>query len=315
MAAVGRLKPSTYDADSSLDRLLAVVPFGLSSTPPRRTRPAIKGVVPGIADTDKVILWAGGVYNWFDPLTLVRAVDLLRHRRPDVRMYFMGMRNPNPLVPEMRMASATQQLSDALGLTGKYVFFNSDWVDMEDRQNYLLDADVGVSTHFQHVETTFAFRTRMLDYLWANLPIVATRGDTFADLIAAEGLGVTVPEQDLEALADGLERALYDADFVAGCRAAVARVREDYTWERALEPLMAFCREPRRAPDLAAPDGKDFAWGGVPGRLLDPGYRPSLRGDAALARQYLTEGGPTELVRRAIGRIRRRAGQLVRGDR
>jgi glycosyltransferase involved in cell wall biosynthesis len=313
MAAVGRLNPSTYDADSSLSSLLAVVPFGLSSTPPRRTRPAIKGVVPGIAETDKVILWAGGVYNWFDPLTLVRAVDQLRHRRPDVRMYFMGMRNPNPLVPEMRMASATQQLSDSLGLTGKHVFFNSEWVDMGDRQNYLLDADVGVSTHFQHVETTFAFRTRMLDYLWANLPIVATSGDTFADLIAAEGLGVTVPEQDVDALADALEKALYDADFVAEARAAVSTVRERYTWERALQPLLDFCREPRRAPDLAAPDGQGGDRIGAPGRLLDTGYVPSLRGDAALFRQYLAEGGPRELARRVAGRLRRRAGQLLRG--
>ncbi len=43
-----------------------------------RTRPAIKGVVPGIGPDDKVILWGGGIYNWFDPLTLLRAVDKLR---------------------------------------------------------------------------------------------------------------------------------------------------------------------------------------------------------------------------------------------
>jgi hypothetical protein len=36
-----------------------------------------------------------------------------------------------------------------------------------------------VSTHYEHVETTFAFRTRILDYLWAGLPVVATGGDAF----------------------------------------------------------------------------------------------------------------------------------------
>jgi GT2 family glycosyltransferase/glycosyltransferase involved in cell wall biosynthesis len=315
MAAVGRLNPSTYDADSSMSSLLAVVPFGLSSTPPQRTRRAIKGVVPGIGETDKVVLWAGGIYNWFDPLTLVRAVDQLRHRRPDVRMYFMGMRNPNPHVPEMRMPAATRQLSDALALTGKHVFFNTDWVEADDRQNYLLDADAGVSTHFQHVETTFAFRTRMLDYLWAGLPIVATSGDTFADLIAAEGLGVAVPEQDVEALADALERTLYDEEFAASCRAAVQRVRGDYTWERALRPLLEFCRTPRHAPDLVDANraGRDLLV--AAGRPLDTGYRPSLRGDAALARQYLAQGGPGELVRRAAGRVRRRTGELLHSGR
>jgi hypothetical protein len=317
LAAVGRLNPTTYDADSSLDSLLAIVPFGLSSTPPQRTRPAIKGVVPGIAPTDKVILWAGGVYNWFDPLTLVRAVDQLRQRHPDVRLFFMGMRNPNPHVPEMRMATATRELADSLGLTGKHVFFNSEWVDIDDRQNYLLDADIGVSTHFQHVETTFAFRTRMLDYLWANLPIVATGGDTFGDLVTAEGLGVTVPERDVDALAEALERTIYDEDFAARCRAAVARVRTSFTWERSLQPLLEFCRAPRRAPDLLTPSGKEqdkvLERGIVAGRLVDTGYQPNLRGDLSLVRQYLQQGGPLELGRRVAGRIRRRVTERVRG--
>ncbi|MCZ2812344.1 glycosyltransferase [Modestobacter sp. VKM Ac-2979] len=304
MAAVGRLNPATYDADSSMSKLLAVVPFGLSSVPPRRTRPAIKGVVPGIAETDKVVLWAGGVYNWFDPLTLVRAIDQLRQRRPDVRMFFLGMRNPNPHVPEMRMAAATRELSDSLGLTGKHVFFNEEWVDFRDRENYLLDADVGVSTHFEHVETTFSFRTRMLDYLWAQLPIVATGGDTFGDLISAQGLGVTVPEQDVDALAEGLERTLYDEPFAAACRDAVDRVRNDYAWERALSPLLEFCRAPRRAPDLAGANGKELE-AVVQGRLIDTSYEPNLRGDLGLIREYMQQGGPVELGRRVAGRIRK----------
>ncbi|WP_206330722.1 glycosyltransferase [Modestobacter sp. KNN46-3] len=304
MAAVGRLNPATYDADSSMSKLLAVVPFGLSSVAPRRTRPAIKGVVPGIAETDKVVLWAGGVYNWFDPLTLVRAIDQLRQRRPDVRMFFLGMRNPNPHVPEMRMAAATRELSDSLGLTGKHVFFNEEWVDFRDRENYLLDADVGVSTHFEHVETTFSFRTRMLDYLWAQLPIVATGGDTFGDLISAQGLGVTVPEQDVDALAAGLERTLYDEPFAAACRDAVDRVRNDYAWERALSPLLEFCRAPRRAPDLAGANGKDLE-AVVQGRLIDTSYEPNLRGDLGLIREYLQQGGPRELGRRVAGRVRK----------
>jgi glycosyltransferase involved in cell wall biosynthesis len=279
--------------------------------PPRRTRPAIKGAVPGISETDKVILWAGGVYNWFDPLTLVRAIDQLRQRRPDVRMFFLGMRNPNPHVPEMRMAAATRELSDALGLTGKHVFFNSEWVDFDDRQNYLLDADLGVSTHFEHVETTFSFRTRILDYLWAGLPIVATGGDTFGDLIASEGLGISVPEQDVDALTEALERCLYDEQFIADCRAAVDRVRGDYSWETALRPLMEFCRAPRRAPDLVAPDGRGRESLVASGRLIETGYVPSIRGDLGLVKEYLAQGGPKELARRVAGRVRKRVGERL----
>ena len=70
----------------------------------------------------------------------------------------------------MGMAGQTHRLAQTLGLTGEQVFFHETWVPYADRQNWLLDADAGVTTHFEHVETTFAFRTRLLDYLWAGLP-------------------------------------------------------------------------------------------------------------------------------------------------
>ena len=155
----------------------------MTDEPPRRTRPVLRGVVPGIGADDKVVLWGGGIYNWFDPLTLIRAVDKLRRRLPEVRLFFLGMKHPNPEVREMRMADDAVALAEELGLAGTHVFFNEDWVAYDDRQNYLLEADIGVSTHLDHVETEFSFRTRILDYLWAALPIVATSGDSLAALI------------------------------------------------------------------------------------------------------------------------------------
>ena len=80
----------------------------------------------------------------------------------------------------------------------------------EDRAGYLRDADIGVSTHLDHVETAFSFRTRLLDYLWAGLPIVATRGDSFAPLIDERGAGCTVDAQDVAGLEAALEAILLD---------------------------------------------------------------------------------------------------------
>ncbi|HWC12056.1 MAG TPA: glycosyltransferase, partial [Acidimicrobiales bacterium] len=250
LAALGRINPETYDDDHTLESLIAVVPFGISEAPPAHTRAALKGVVPGIGPDDKVILWGGGVYSWFDPLTLIRAVDRVRHRRPDVRLFFLGLRHPNPDVPEMRMAVATRELAASLGLTGKHVFFNEDWVAYDDRQNYLLEADIGVSTHYHHVETAFSFRTRILDYLWASLPIVATEGDSFAAVIEDGGLGLTVPAEDVEALEEALFRLLDDEALAARCRERVRAASADFTWTKVLAPLVQFCRSPRRAPDL-----------------------------------------------------------------
>lgn len=253
LCALGRANALTYDPDPTLRQLIDVVPFGLPDDVPHHEGQALRGVVPGIGDDDDVLVWAGGVYDWFDPLTLIRAVANLATRRPCVRLYFMGMRHPNPDVPEMQMASAARALAAELGVAGKHVFFNEGWVDYADRQNFLLEATVGVTMHFASAETRFSFRTRFLDYLWAALPVVTTEGDSFAELVEEEGLGLCVPPEDPEALQDALGRLLYDREMAEGCRARAAAVRARFQWSVVLEPLVRFCRDPRRAPDIVLP--------------------------------------------------------------
>lgn len=250
LAALGRLNTENYRRDATFRTLIAVSPFGISPDPPVQDRHAIKGAVSGIGVDDKVVIWAGGIYNWFDPVTLVRAISQVRLGHPDIRLFFLGTKHPNPDVTGDEMALAARTLSDELGLTGSQVFFNDGWVEYSDRQNYLLDADVGVSTHFTNIETAFSFRTRMLDYLWAGLPMISTDGDAFASLITDESLGVAVGQGSIDDLADALVRTLYDAEFAMACRRNVARVAGRFTWDRALAPLVEFCADPVRAPDV-----------------------------------------------------------------
>jgi GT2 family glycosyltransferase/glycosyltransferase involved in cell wall biosynthesis len=306
LASLGRLTPALYDNDPTVRSLLAVVPFGLPGKPPQRTAPAIKGVVPGISTSDKVVIWAGGVYSWFDPLTLVHAVDRLRSEHSDLKLFFLGMKHPNPEVPDMDISGQTRALAERLGLTGRHVFFNETWVPYNDRQNWLLDANCGVTTHFEHVETTFAFRTRVLDYLWSGLPIVTTDGDSFADLVQREQLGVVVPAEDPDALAAALEKVLYDDEFATACRERIAVVRERFTWETVLAPLVEFCRNPRPSADRLP--------GSAPMVRNQPlSTRDKFQRDLNLVREYLDAGGPTELAKRATGRLRKIAASRLRG--
>ncbi|HTT88613.1 MAG TPA: glycosyltransferase [Acidimicrobiales bacterium] len=246
LAALGRVNPYNYEASPLLSRLVSVVPFGLPAEPPCRQGPGLRGVVPGIGPDDKVVLWGGGVYNWLDPISLLRAVDRLSRRLPELRLVFLGLRHPNPDVPGMRVATELQELSAQLGLTGRYVFFNTGWAPYGRRADYLLDADVAVSTHLDHLETRYSFRSRVLDYLWAGLPMVLTGGDVLADEVADAGLGIAVPAQDDEALEEALDAVL----SYPPPPEIFAPVVERHTWGRAAQPLLDFCASPGRAPDL-----------------------------------------------------------------
>lgn len=301
LAALGRVNPAVYDDDESLGSFISVVPFGVGNEPPRKTAPGMRGVIDGIGHDDKIVLWGGGIYNWFDPITLIRAIDRARERVPEIRLVFMGVKHPNPAVPQMRMAVDAERVADELGILGTHVFFNRQWVAYNERQNFLLEADIGVSTHLDHVETAFSFRTRILDYMWASLPIVCTRGDSLATLVHERDLGATVPPLDIDALADAMVGILTDPDAVARHKANIALVAEAYRWERTLAPLVAFCRNPRRSADVAT-------------RSVDGGYRAvgvveprwgGVTGDVRLVAEYMRAGGPRLLVHKVGSRVRR----------
>ncbi|HTT87694.1 MAG TPA: glycosyltransferase [Acidimicrobiales bacterium] len=302
LASVGRVNPRTYEDDPTLRRLIDVVPFGLPDAPPVHTRPALRGVVEGIGPDDDVVLWGGGVYDWFDPQTLIRAVATLRSRRPRVRLFFMGMRHPKPDVATSPVALAARRLADDLGLTGTHVFFNEGWVPYDERQNVLLEADVGVSLHHDTVETTVSFRTRMLDYLWAGLPVVASAGDSFAELIAAEDIGTVVAPGDVDDVARAIGALLDDGERRRRCGQRAQAVAARFRWSVAAAPLVAYCAAPRRAadaPQWAAPPSPPSpssprGGGGVPGGVpLGPapvGLRAVVQ-DLRRARRMYAQGG------------------------
>ncbi len=209
-------------------------------------------MVPGIADGDEVVYWGGGIYDWFDPLTLVHAVARLRERHPRLRLVFAGGRHPNPSVGETAMARRARAQADELGLTGTHVFFG-EWTAYDERANSLLDADIAVSTHLDHVETRYSFRTRVLDAFWAGLPVVATAGDALADEVVAAGAGIAVAPGDVDAVVGALHRLLDDDAARAAAGAASRALGARYRWSTVLEPLVDLCASPRRSPDLLTP--------------------------------------------------------------
>jgi glycosyltransferase involved in cell wall biosynthesis len=248
LSALGRVNPDTYAADPTLCGLIAVVPFGLPGSPPQKTRPVLKGAYKSIRADDKVVYWGGGVYDWLDPLTLIRAAAQISQRRDDVKVFFAGVHHPNPYVTPMRMLDEALALSQSLGLTDRVVFFN-DWVPYQERADYLLEADVGISLHLNYLETRYAFRTRALDYLWAGLPMICTEGDALADLVAGENLGRVVPYQDADVLAEALFDLLAQPDLRTELAPNFAHVAARYTWDAVTRPLAQYCQSPHPAPD------------------------------------------------------------------
>jgi glycosyltransferase involved in cell wall biosynthesis len=300
LAAVGRLNERVYDTDPGLARFVLVVPFGTDPEVPVRRGAGLRGAVPGIGADDEILLWGGGIYDWFDPASLIRAVDALRATRPRIRLVFAGARHPNADVGVTAASRHARALAAELGLLDTHVFFG-DWVPYDERAAYLLDADIGVSTHLDHIETAFSFRTRVLDYLWAGLPSVLTRGDALADAVERAGAGVAVAPEDAHAIAAAIDALLNDPHRRAAAGAAAADLGASYRWDSVLAPLVELCETPARSPDLV---DRPLARAIAQGRDLQPtGWRSSVLAVADLVRA----GEWRTLGAKVAARVRRRS--------
>lgn len=244
LISFNRINPREYDLSNTLDKLIGYLPFGFTNEDPIHTRDAYEEKICNLKSDDKIFIWGGGIWNWFDPITIIKAVNNISKYRDDIKLFFLGIKHPNPDIPEMEMLNASVKLTEDLGIKDKHVFFNMDWVDYNDRHNFLLESYSGVSCHFNSLETRYSFRTRVLDYLWAGLPIITTEGDYFANEVQINELGIVVNYKDVEGMEKALVRISDDKQFYNRCKNNIREFREQFKWENVTTDLKNFCINP-----------------------------------------------------------------------
>lgn len=244
LALAGRLDLAHVQHDAELRGLIDVVGFGLPEDAPRTTADGLRATYPQIGADTPVILWNGGLWNWLDPFTAIKAVASLRDDGLDLALVFMGVHSPGAQVAQMRIVEDARQLAGDLGLLDRAVFFH-DWVAYEDRAAWLDEAACVATLHVPTIEARYAYRTRLLDALWCEVPILATSGDVLADIVASEQIGEVVPPGDAVATSSAIRRLL-DPERNQQLRERIAAVAPRYTWETVSRPLAEFCQSPQR---------------------------------------------------------------------
>jgi glycosyltransferase involved in cell wall biosynthesis len=216
----------------------------------------LKGVWPGIGTADQVLLWAGGIWRWLDAITPIRAVERLRAEGRRVHLVFLGTGRPRlkggdvPTSAEEAIAYAADR-----GLEGNCVHVNRGWVPYEKREAFLVEADVGVCAHHEHLEARFSFRTRVLDHFWASLPSVVSSGDAIGDLVDRRRLGYAVAPGDDETFALRCAALLDRPDTYEETAERVRELAPSMRWREVARPLVNFCRDLQHRPPRSPAQG------------------------------------------------------------
>jgi glycosyltransferase involved in cell wall biosynthesis len=263
LGAAGRLTPEALAGDPEAESFLAIVPFGVPDESPRRGDSPLRRAA-GVDGGVPVALWSGGMWDWMDPALAVRAMARLRDSGSAAHLVLLAGARPggNPM---RAAADEARRAVSALGLSDR-VHFLDRWIPYCDRGEVLLDADVAVSAHGRSLEAQLAFRTRLLDCLWARLPVAVTRGDVLATEAEHDGWGAVADPGDVDGLAAALSRML-DPATNARARDAAGRAAARYTWERSAATLASLLERPA-PPRLRV---------GVPGELSALGLLGAAR--------------------------------------
>jgi glycosyltransferase involved in cell wall biosynthesis len=242
LTAVGRVNPERIARAPDLTTLIAPVPFGVPDE-----LPSHRPLLPPRRAGERRLLF-GGLYDWYDPWTLLDALDPAPGATTEIDWTLLLIRNPNPESTPQRLLAEVEARCRRLGWWGSRVQA-LDWVPAERRYDLLREVDLLVAPHRPSLETRLSLRTRFLDALAAGCPVVTSEGGTMSRLLAAHRAGWVVPPGDPAALARAIAAALDEDEAASAARRDGARsLLSEFRWERVLAPLVAFCREPAVDP-------------------------------------------------------------------
>lgn len=280
MAQVGRINPITYGDED----LIQIVPYGIY----REKAVAKHDPVSKLVKNKKAfkLLWFGGIYPWFDLTNLLEAVKNANKTTP-IELIMVGVKNPFNQHPDF--IKRYEEVMDYIKNNNMdEIVHVTDWVKFEDRAEWYLGSDAVVLINNIGMENTLAWRTRLVDYVWADLPIVTNGGDPMSDILEANKAVYILPDLDAKTIEKEIIKISKDKETLKQVSTNLSKVRRLFYWDKVTENLS---------------------------KLISKGYKPA---DAGLLKEVeilnspvLQNAGGSRIVR-AKNKARRITGKALR---
>ncbi|MEP0813512.1 MAG: hypothetical protein HRF49_02460 [bacterium] len=217
----------------------------------------------------KWLMTNGGLYSWTLVEPVIRALAILRKEGRDAGLVVLGADHPGHRGATSNSAARVPRLRAELGLGDELLV--SGWLPHRQRFHVLKRAALGVHLHPQGLETELSYRTRLLDFASAEVPVATSIGGVVSEMLIESGAALPITNLEPENVAWVLGRAM-DAAWGENYRAAVAGLRLSYSWETVLPRL-------EQALELArnTPPPRSLRKGPAPGGFAETIYR-AMRG-------------------------------------
>lgn len=231
-----------FEAESGL---CPVIPFSVSPSPPSAN-----------PQRDLTAFVYGGFFlPWQDPSDALEWTLESFEKRGKGSLHVIGGPHPGGDVSGGRYESLLEKLDGSERVT------RVSPLPFDEYLNVLRQSGTAIDLMPRNPERELAFPTRTLIYLWAGLPVIHNNYDELADPIKNARAGWTLDAGDKRSLQKLVERLVSHTEDVER-RGENARqlALDKYTWDKTIEPLAEWCRDPKprrdKRPVLVAVPGE-----------------------------------------------------------
>lgn len=243
LSMAGRLAYSNYELSTTVDHLWTWVPIGFSADSAGHAARA-EALQPPVD-----FLWTGGIWDFYDPVAVVRAIARLKAAGQRVSLRFMYKPPPGQRLEEARRL--LQAIDD---------YAVSDLVDFceptpthHERNAVCAGARAAICIGRPGIENQTSIRLRLRDSFLYRLPFIVDKHGATGRLVESLGMGTSVDSGDCEELATAMSRVTGDRDFYATVSSNLARVRPDYLLDPHVKRLCDNIEGRKKAPDIGSP--------------------------------------------------------------
>jgi glycosyltransferase involved in cell wall biosynthesis len=205
-----------------------------------------------VDDPDKpLIVSGGGWFPWQDQSKAIFAAChlVVTRNRGVVDLYGTPHETPNESPRERAIRGVYRQVK-ALAAESPRVRVRG-YVGREQLIEVYRGASVALEAMQYNLERELAFTTRTIEYLWCGLPVVYNNYGEVTQHIRDYDAGWTVDPDNEADICTALDEIFSDPAAVVQKSANAQRlVRDRFTWDKTVLPLLAFLEHPNPAPKI-----------------------------------------------------------------
>ena len=238
LGALGRLNKYTVGYEFA-----TTIPASSETKPYQMSHKVLRGTVAN--DDDFVILYSGGYNTWTDIDTLFAALEYPMSQHPKVVFVSTGgnITGHNDLTyTRFTHMIESSPYRDRFRLQG--------WVPSADVPGYYLESNLAVNSDKISLEAEMGSRTRVLDWLRAELPCVLTDLPELGASVVQAHAGLAYKPYDSDDLSRCLLYCANHPDETAQMgRNGRQLLLDAFTFEATAGPLLQWVEQPKHAPD------------------------------------------------------------------